>query len=576
VRRLDVPKAAPKKAINEPAISIAEALLSFNQFCHSLLDRKANRAYLNEITLKPLPSKFYSTAICLAAQQVLVVEQMLDQDEYSSRAYFPWYRKTLDIQVGSRHENPLAGSDFQQIWSTLRSEVQSVRGSSAMSITFKAGKGVDLNRNLPFSQALLTHQDLSFLHNAEASLVVETDDLIIKLLHRLRSNFNRRAKELISKASSDERLRQRLCEQIRSFKVNTQQQAETFFLREDNTDSPEWLVAYRDLDNWIDQIYCLFRRSEPRPFDQIPTDDFISKLITENGMIALVRRDDHYKQISKTEPFIPHDSVMLLVARGEVASVKNRFSQTYPNLTISNIASNLSEQFQLLDCGSMPHSLLFDPQGKVSSIAIEPDFQFLGGLVVDARSNTFLTGYPPTALLHCGEKIAAHLKLTVNGVEISLDAFLRKLIKTRNLSSYVIEVFGNRVELTLSPANLQCKSQVLLGFALDGGLLNPIATSLNESQPSLRGTLLIDEPIVSENALVSLSAADLLVLTHRGKRKKLSKQSLNVLEDAVRQSKQYPQLIQVIVRDLCRTKSVPIEALQASTIRALLKGSIQQ
>lgn len=561
---------------DDTILTTADSLLYFNQACQQLFYRRQNRICLDDKALRPLPAKFYSTAICLAAQQVLIVEQMLDSDEYSSRAYFPWYRKTLGIQSGYKHENPLVGSDFQRIWSTLRNEIQMIPGSSSVSVTFEAGKGVDLNRNLPFSQALLTHRDLFFLHNnAQFSLKESSDTSILELLLKLRSNFNRRAKELISNASTDERLQERLCEQIRSFEIDMQQRTD-ISSRKKEAAAQEYLVAYRDLDNWIDQIYCIFSRAEERQFDEIPSSESISKQLAETGMTVLIRRDDHYKQISESNPFIPFDAVMLIIRKNQLDKINGNFTQHYPNLTISSIATNLSDEFLLLDCGSLPHSHLFDPLGKATATMNEPPpITFLGGLTVDARSNTFLTSYPPTVIVHRGKKLAQHLKLTVNGVEVTVDAILRKLLKTRTLSSYVIEFSGDRVELTLSPASFKSKGQVLLGFALDGGSLDPVATTLNESQPSLKGTLLIDEPMVSENTLISLSVADLLVFTRRGQRIKLSAQSLDILGDAIRQSHLSHRLVELILRDIYRTKSVPIEALQVPTIRAVLRETFK-
>lgn len=561
----------------KPGLSSTDALLCFNQACQRLVHKKLTRASLRDNSLKQLSSKPYSSAICLAAQQVLVVEQMLDRDEYSSRSYFPWYRQTLEILSGHRHENPLGGCDFQRIWSTLRSEIQNVPGSSSVSITFKAGKGVDLNRNLPFSQALLTSQDLSFVHkhNNESTLKQSTDEMIIKLLHLLRSSLNKRAKELISKASSDDRLRLRLCEQIRSFDAVSQLSVEITSLKKESA-SQEWLVAYRDIDNWLDQIYCVFLRAEEKHFDEIPSPDSISNALSENGIVALVRRDDHYKQISQSDPFVPHDFAMLIIRKEQYESILKRFSQAYQDAPITYIGTNLPEQFLLLDCGSLPHSLLFDPLGRKSTNEKFEAISFIGGLLVDTRSNTFLTGYAPTGISHDGERVPNHLKLKINGSETTVDAFLRKLALTRTLSSFIVEIGDDTSELTVSSTLLKPKSQVLLGFSLDSGQLEPSASPLNESQPSLRGTVLVEEPLVKETESDCLTATDLLLLTRRGRRLKLSEQSLNAVVESIKQSSHSPHLLEIILREVSRTKSIPIDATQASTIQAILRNSCQR
>lgn len=86
---------------------------AFNLACLRLLTRRTTKASVNEIGFQRIYGRGYSRAICLASQQVLIVETMLGHAEYSDRAYFPRYRECLKITGGNRHENPL-GTAFSR------------------------------------------------------------------------------------------------------------------------------------------------------------------------------------------------------------------------------------------------------------------------------------------------------------------------------------------------------------------------------------------------------------------------------------------------------------------------------
>ena len=81
---------------------------SFHNACRKLLSFERGWIKVKEETFLKNKETGYSSVICLAAQQVLVVESMLRDDNYSEHSYFPRYRKILKRLEGNMNSNPLS------------------------------------------------------------------------------------------------------------------------------------------------------------------------------------------------------------------------------------------------------------------------------------------------------------------------------------------------------------------------------------------------------------------------------------------------------------------------------------
>ena len=102
------------------------------------------KATLTPLALEKQKNKF-SCAIVLAAQQILVVEEMTTEKtkKFTHDAYFPRYREKINFirREGLKHNNPIETHDFYKLWSTLRDEILSISGADTSSVTFKPGNG---------------------------------------------------------------------------------------------------------------------------------------------------------------------------------------------------------------------------------------------------------------------------------------------------------------------------------------------------------------------------------------------------------------------------------------------------
>lgn len=140
---------------------VEDALRNFHTSCRSFIVPDGAQPTISRETFENVGGHVISRSICLAVQQVLVVEQMLQDEQYSENAYFPRYRRILGIDGGpQQHSNPLGTLSFQRIWSVLAQELRGAPGATQKTVTFSAGRGPDVNRSLPLSQALFTTHDL--------------------------------------------------------------------------------------------------------------------------------------------------------------------------------------------------------------------------------------------------------------------------------------------------------------------------------------------------------------------------------------------------------------------------------
>jgi hypothetical protein len=557
------------------AISINEALDAFHDACLSLMERTSTKVTLEDNVFNKVPGTTYSRAICLAVQQVLVVETMLAHEQYSERSYFPRYRDLLKIKGGNIHVNPLSGYAFQKIWSTLGYEIASTPGSSDSSITFSAGTGIDVNRNLPMCQALLTRHDLSVLFQQSGSalrLAGADNDAIMKILCNARSYLrNNRAQLLVAKATTELQLSNRLCEQVRSFVAEDHTIAlETKHQRSNQTIV---LVAFPDPDSWLEDRYCLYKRLADNALsEESPTSsELVSKLGSEL-CLALVAREDGFEEIGSSNQFEEGDSVLAIVQSTRKEYFSKKFADTYECSPPTDRQSNLPNEFSVVFCGELPHSQFFDPLGRKSKTRTTAALELKGGLLSDGRSQTYLAGYPPTLLSYKGTVLVPKTEVVVNGHKKQLGQFLQSLSVLRQWSRFILELNGEKLEFMISPSARVDKSKYRFGFPLFERELKPTAVALNPHQPSLRGAVFTQEVVELDSAReVSVSGIDLLKLVDKGSRISLPDPQLNALISCIEQSSEHSSLASLALKQISARRTVPCKALQTSVMRSLMQ-----
>lgn len=555
----------------DPDIDLEGAVSAFDRSCLRLFDRRLTKAYIKDFAFRKVPSKSFSRVICLAVQQVLVVETMLGHDDFSERSYFPRYRARLEVAQGNLHENPIAAG-FSRIWSTLRTEILDVNGATESTITFQAGTGAEVNRNLPMSQALLTRHDLSTLYQSAPGLSsIQNDASLLQKLHQARTYLNRRAQELISKSTVNQKLGDRLCEQLRSFIPDATLAVRSAALKRGKQDK-SFLVVYPNYDDWLETTFCVSKRNGDGEGSDEPLNyDDLMGISAGGNLIAFGLRDDHYEQFSTINVFEPNDSVLILVRTQGVSSFKDRFGEHYKSACIKQVASNLGDEFQLFLCGQLPHSQLFDPFGTRSTTDENRPIRFSGGLLADARSNTFMVGYPPTVISHRGKTVARNALVTVNGGKTTVENLLSDMAKVTEYGSFLLQIGEDRIDLSVSRRTRASKPGTVCGYAFQNGFLEPSATILIENQPSLRGSVFTNVSVERVLSLeLNITSSDVVLLLQPGKQIPLSTAACRKLVEAVLHSGFDKTLVQAAVAQIRTRASIPKVAISSNEIRKCL------
>ena len=134
---------------------MGDPILHLAKSCNELIEHRGRRVALR-LSATYRNATGVSNIICLIALQVVAVELMTGDEEFSEDAYFPRLRELLGILDDAYpFSNPFYQDQFQVIWEKFKSEILAQPGGSVQSITFHKGKGRNLHRELPFSQALL-------------------------------------------------------------------------------------------------------------------------------------------------------------------------------------------------------------------------------------------------------------------------------------------------------------------------------------------------------------------------------------------------------------------------------------
>jgi len=547
--------------LSEPA----EVLDSFTTACFSLLERFSTRATVKPVAYTKLVGKHYSRAICLAVQQVLVVETML-KDTFSENSYFPRYRQLLKLGGSNAHENPL-GAAFQKIWEVLRQEISFVEGSQSSSVTFRAGSGRNLNRNFPLSQALLTKQDLLNLYEGFIGSDLPTNDAqLVAYLFGLRSCLNsKRAHDLISKASEHENLRQRLCEQIRSFRPA--EESANHAQPEGMAEGKEryTLTAFYQTECWTEERYKFFLCSITGEEKPATMNEFNSLMKGGHG-IALSRQEFGFTPIAKDNPFLVGDFILAVVRSGQSSQFESRFNSEYGRPPL-RCQSNLPDELAVFRCGSLVHGRVFDQRGLVEA-SEENQIVLTGGIEIDRRNHSFPCGYPPASIVHKGVKIPPGTAIMVNDIRRKCGEFLTSLRSVTDFRSFILQINEDSLEFCLTPEKRNNK-RTQIGYTLLGNELSPIAIIASEADIGYRGTLFYK---TKSNSLLEnweFSELDLLCLVQEGERIPISKQLLEIVLYNLDEIRTTNSLAKVAFNQIRLLRSIPVKAYQRPNFKRL-------
>jgi hypothetical protein len=548
------------------------AVGAFHESCLSVLTRSPTRprVTVRPVAFQPLGGMVFSAAICLAVQQVLVVERMLSDAVFSENAYFPRYREVLVLPSGGEHSVPMSTEEFQRIWSTLAKELLQVDGAGAATVTFRAGLGPDLNRRFPFSQALFTTHDLTIIKDRASDLNERSDrKRVLESLREVRRDLGTRASRLIRTASENETVAGRLCDQVQSFLASDAQLSELRRRAEILRESGE-IVAYLERADLFDSddetdTFSIYLRT---PSEQISGDRLESVLhekTEKHPLLLLVSESDAFHELRPDQNLEPEDAVLAIV-RVAWADTFVAKAEELCGAKFVEGRSGLSDGFSVLVCNAgaeRVRALL----GVRDVAPAEGGLELVGGLLADARSREFVAGYPPTGLRLEGRALNVDTMIVVAGVvEQTLGEFLSRLGAPRGFVRHAIRYGSKSLEFAIGARSVAVESFPPMGYGVREGELELTPGPLKDGEASLRGTLF---SAGSEERAPRLSNQDLALLLAPGRRFAVSKTMLATLLDELRLLGGSDARADLAARQLTATRSVPLRAATSGVLRRL-------
>jgi hypothetical protein len=541
-------------------------LRDFHKACLTLLHTTGTRTIARDRAFQRIHGATHSRVICLAVQQVLVVEGMLHDVRYSEQSYFPRYREVLGISDHREHSSPMTTEAFREIWDALGRELSAVPGAGTKTVTFVAGKGRDLNRSFPLSQALFTAHDLTVIREEWPAIDDRTADRsLLTALLRVREHLGVRARKLLTAAATDDIVANRLCAQVRSFLASDVLAS----LRNSRTVLAQTgtIVAYIDRADAFDteneeDTFSVYHRSETEQSTGDALDEAVGRRLSAAPALFLVPDADGFREWSRADPLDHLDAVLAIVGSPKAHLFAAQAAQSY-GATFVAAKSNLSERFALLVCssGAGPHiSALLGLREPAKGIELE------GGLLADARSRVFLGGYPPTGIRHDGRLLSGGEEVVVGGVHRRVQEFLDALRNQSDGVRYTIQVGQAALSLSVASRKQLSTPQPQLGYAVRDGELDLVARPVEADQPSLRGTRFSN---ASNHQTARLAHGDIPILVQRGRRLALSEANLALILAELRLFENANPLANVAARQIAATRSIPLKVATSGLLRRL-------
>lgn len=551
------------------------AVRDFHECCRSLLNRSPLRPTVSvrAAAFQPLVGMEVSAVICLAVQQVLVVERMLSDAVFSANAYFPRYREVLLLPGGGGRSVPMSTQEFQRIWGTLADELLRVDGAGAATITFRAGLGPDLNRHFPFSQALFTTHDLTIIKERARELDERSDRRrVLKSLREVRRDLGARASRLIRTASENEAVAGRLCDQVQAFLISGAQLSE-LRRRAEALNAAGEMVAYLERADLFDSddetdTFSIYLRT---PSEQISGDRLESVLherSKKHPLLLLVSESDSFHELCPHQVLEPADAVLAVVSASSADTFVAKAREVCGAKFVEG-RSSLSDSFRVFVCNAgaeRVRALL----GVRDVASAERGLELVGGLLADARSREYVAGYPPTGVCFKGRALSADTMIVVERlagvVEQTLGEFLGTLGAPRGLVRHAIRFGSKSLEFAIGARSVSVESSPPIGYRVREGELELTPGPLKDGEASLRGTLFFAG---SEGRMPRLSNQDLALLIAPGRRFAVSRTMLATLLDELRLLGGSDVRAALATRQLTATRSVPLRAATSGVLRRL-------
>ena len=457
--------------------SIRNCENSFLSACNAYVKIKNAKA---EISTKVFQIWGYqrSLSLCYAVQQIIAVERMLSDENFTAKSYFPRYREVIGLNDGG-NQIPISYDQFNLIWETLRSEILNLPGASHDTITFHHGSGINLNRALPISQALLSQESLHIIIEQFGQIDFYDDH---SLIVRLRNKSYAFPKEVQNKIRNDY-IKKALIKQIRSFAERSKSTRKILTKKatQKHSVTANQFEIYLDNEGW-DDTYVLAMRDLAMSGDM---EKHLDTFIDENRYLFF--SEGIAGEFIGTElPLkISDDESIYVVARNNDKETLIDLLETthseYGKASYQIPPSRIPDGYIIIIYSpSIPkdNSLIIGKTGTpLFNEAPNMEISFQGGVCVNKHKREFITGYPPKKIFFENEVIDENEILLINQIPRTVKEFLGNLKKCDNDNVFSIEYRNAQTLL-----RLVIKRQIdkpLIGFEIINDKLSHYTTSLS-------------------------------------------------------------------------------------------------
>ena len=261
-----------------------------------------------------------------------------------------------------------------------------------------------------------------------------------------------RARRLVGIAWAESAVADRICGQVRSFLSG-----DVAMLQPKSRTATDvgYIVAYLDEIDVFDvddmpesfSVYCCYANEQRK--DELLAAALERKL---SGAVPLllVPNGDGFRELLHADEFSDRDPMVVILQECESAAFQNHVALA-GGAQFTRRKSSLPNSLALLFYDG---SVGYPSRGLLKYRNVpnrEPGLTLAGGLFADARSCTYLTGYPPCAIQHRGANLNDDDKLFACGTVQDVGAFLESLKSVGGLGHYSVEYGGERLEFSSRP-----------------------------------------------------------------------------------------------------------------------------
>ncbi|MBP7863912.1 hypothetical protein KA183_19655 [bacterium] len=537
-----------KIAQNLQLSSDANPLSAFHKSCNGCFTISKSGARVRSDIYKRKEYGF-SRTICLAVQQVLVVEELLGDTEYSELEYFPRYRRRIGVLGGIENANPLK-HDFERIWLVLSEELGRAAAPATFIKTFaRGGSRKNQTTNYPLSQALFTTEDLLRIQKETQNAISPStlNKTVFQALRNIsRSTFlGRRARNLILKCNNED-TEVALCEQVKSFATSLAlgNKKKRSAIRSDDY----IFLAERNEEDFLSddsfEIYMEDGNGKPSDLDIL---EELNCYFEDFAALFLAFRNYQYSQITVAEPLKEETKAIVVIPAHSSFAFQEAYKQHYDISPVIS-ASNVGPGYIVFFCSKLDKRICLKFGAPVSKQPSKSQIELLGGIKIDSRSDTYLAGYPPTSFSYQGLPLSSETIVTVNGDELRAQEFFLRLGEVHDYKSFSVMVKSNSIQFALTSKPLVKPQYFDAGFRLEGTELEPFVDSLSEDEVGLRGTVIAagklgveDKSYDTSDLLQVLSQSTLVGLIRPGRKFRISDEARQALTPLLKQlSHQFP------------------------------------